>query len=83
LSAQEKIKNSLEEFHKGSKDLNIKATVAAEAQLTRMVELGTKIGVLGTPAIFIVEKNSNKLVGEIGGGANIPDIDSYVKKDKE
>lgn len=83
LSSKGDFKKHLNAFHQGTTDLNEKISVNAEAQLQKMVDLGMKIGVLGTPAIFVVEKSSSKLIGEIQGGANIPEIEAFIKKDKE
>jgi len=72
---------AMDEIEANSKELKVKITPQAKKRLEKMQALGKKIQVNGTPKIFVVEKNSNKVVDVIDG-ANISKIDRFLKKDK-
>lgn len=75
------LKKAMKEIKVTGKDLKIKIKPQAKEQLKKMKALAKKLGITGTPKIFVVEKNGNKVV-EIIDGANIPKINEFLKKDK-
>ncbi|TNB58781.1 DsbC family protein [Campylobacter helveticus] len=64
------------------KDLDVKITKEAEQTLNNMKALGEKLNIQGTPKLFVVEKNTSKIIDVIDG-ANMQKIDSYLTKDKQ
>lgn len=62
---------------KSGKQVKIKHTKEAEARLAKMEELAKKLNVTGTPKLFVIDKNANKIVDVING-ANIPQIEKYL-----
>lgn len=64
------------------KDLDVKTTKEAEQTLNNMKTLGEKLSIQGTPKLFVVEKNTSKIIDVIDG-ANMQKIDSYLTKDKQ
>jgi len=74
-------KKAIKQIKTTGKDLGIDIVPKAKEQLEKMKALGQKLGITGTPKIFVIEKNSDKVVGIIDG-ANIQKIDEYLKKDK-
>ncbi|MCR2059784.1 DsbC family protein [Campylobacter helveticus] len=64
------------------KDLDVKTTKEAEQTLNNMKALGEKLNIQGTPKLFVVEKNTSKIIDVIDG-ANMQKIDSYLTKDKQ
>ncbi len=76
LSSKEPAK-TLEDI-KAGKDVKIKHTQQAEAQLEKMMTLAKSLNITGTPKLFVIDKNENKIIDVING-ANIPQIQKYVK----
>jgi len=74
-------KKAIKQLKTTGEDLGIDITPKAKEQLEKMKALGQKLGVTGTPKIFVIEKNSDKVISIIDG-ANIPKIDEYLKKDR-
>lgn len=72
---------AIEKLRATNKDLGVNITSEAKERLNKMKALGQKLSVFGTPKIFVVEKNSNKVISIIDG-ANTPKMDEYLKKDK-
>ncbi|MDL0100901.1 MULTISPECIES: DsbC family protein [Campylobacter] len=64
------------------RDLDVKTTKEAEQTLNNMKALGEKLNIQGTPKLFVVEKNTSKIIDVIDG-ANMQKIDSYLTKDKQ
>lgn len=64
---------------KTGKEVKIKHTKEAKAQLAKMEALAKKMNVTGTPKLFVIDKTANKIVDVING-ANIPQIEKYLSK---
>lgn len=70
-------KQTAEQIRAG-KTVKVKHTKEAEIQLDKMVVLAKELGVTGTPKLFVLDKQSKKVV-DIINGANIPQIQKYLK----
>lgn len=75
-------KEALISIRQNQKDLEVKTTKEAEERLKNMKAVGEKLNIQGTPKLFVVEKNTSKIVDVIDG-ANMQKIDSYINKDKQ
>lgn len=75
------VRKALETIRNTEKDLDIEITTKAKDQLAKMVSISKKYGINGAPKIFVIEKNSSKVV-DIINGANINKINEYLTKDK-
>lgn len=69
-------KEAMLKIQKTQKDLGIKTTKEAEAQLAKMMALGETLEIQGTPKIFVV---SGEKVVDVIDGANIPKLEKYLK----
>lgn len=75
-------KEALINIRQNQKDLEVKTTKEAEVRLNNMKAVGEKINIQGTPKLFVLEKNTSKIVDVIDG-ANLEKINSYLTKDKQ
>ncbi|WP_187648655.1 DsbC family protein [Nitrosophilus labii] len=71
-------KKAFSKIRKTNKDANITITNEAKEKLAKMKKLAAKLGVTGTPKIYVVEKNGTKVV-DIIQGRDIPKISKYLK----
>lgn len=74
-------KKAMQKIKSTGQSLRIPITPQARAQLEKMKALGKKLNLRGIPRIYVIKKNSDKVVGLIDG-ADIPAIDEFLKKDK-
>ncbi len=81
LSSKNK-KKAIETIEKTNKDLNITITKEAKKTLKATQALARKLGIRGTPTMFVIDTKTNKVIDVING-ANIPKLQKWIEKDKE
>jgi len=81
LSSKNK-KEAIKTIEKTNKDLNVTITKEARKTLKATQALAGKLGIRGTPTMFVIDKKTGKVVDVING-ANIPKIREWIEKDKE
>jgi len=81
LSSKDKVK-AMKTIAKTNKDLNVTITKEAKEQLKAMEDVARSLNIKGTPTLFVIDKKTNKVVGKIDG-ANVPEIEKWIKKDKD
>lgn len=81
LSAPD-FKSALIKLRQSQKDLDVKINEKSQEELKKMKELGISLNIQGTPKLFVVDKNSKKIIDVIDG-ANMQKINDYLTKDKE
>jgi len=81
LSSKDKVK-AMKTITKTNKDLNITITKEAKEQLKAMEDVARSLNIKGTPTLFVIDKKTNKVVAKIDG-ANVPEIEKWIKKDKD
>ena len=80
LSSKDK-KSAIEQIEKTNKDINITITQQAKDKLKNTQNLAKKLGIRGTPTLFVIDLKDKKVV-DIIKGANIPKIQNWITKDK-
>jgi thiol:disulfide interchange protein DsbC len=80
LSSKDK-KSVIEQIEKTNKDINITITQQAKDKLKNTQNLAKKLGIRGTPTLFVIDLKDKKVV-DIIKGANIPKIQTWIAKDK-
>ena len=80
LSSKDK-KEAIETIEKTNKDLNVTITKEAKDTLKATEALAKRLGIRGTPTLFVIDIETGKVVGKIDG-ANIPEIEKWIKRDK-
>jgi len=80
LSSKNK-KKAIEAIEKHNKDLNVTITDEAKKTLLATQKLAKELQINGTPTIFVIDTKTNKVIDRIDG-ANIPKINSWLKKDE-
>lgn len=78
------IKEAMRQIRTTQKDLNgVNTSKEAENTLKAMIEVGGKIGVTGTPKLFVFDSSDNNKVVAVIDGANIEKINEFLTKDKQ
>ena len=80
LSSKDKLK-AIETIEKTNKDLNVTITKEARNTLKQTQALAKRLNIKGTPTLFVIDLKENKVVAKIDG-ANIPEIQKWIKKDE-
>jgi len=81
LSSKNKLE-AIKTIEKTNKDLNVTITKEAKNTLKKTEALAKKLGIRGTPTLFVIDTKENKAVAKIDG-ANIPEIEKWIKRDRD